>query len=227
MKQVKDISYLGKDFQQIRKNLIDFSKQYFPDSYTDFNESSPGMLFIEMAAYVGDVLSYYADNNLKESLLEQASESGNIFDLAKTLGYTAKNSVPAYVDLDVYQLVPSIGTGDTIRPDYDYALSIKSGMRVKQENGNSVFRTLTDINFNFSSSIDTTEVTIYETDASTNLPTYYLLKKKIKSVSGDVKTKKFTFNQAIAYDKIALTDTNIINIISVTESDGDAWYEVP
>lgn len=227
MKQVKDISYLGKDFQQIRKNLIDFSKQYFPDSYTDFNESSPGMLFIEMAAYVGDVLSYYADNNLKESLLEQASESGNIFDLAKTLGYTAKNSVPAYVDLDVYQLVPSIGTGDDIRPDYDYALSIKSGMRVKQETGNSIFRTLTDINFNFSSSIDTTEVTIYETDASTNLPTYYLLKKKIKSVSGDVKTKKFTFNQPIAYDKIALTDTNIINIISVTESDGDAWYEVP
>lgn len=227
MKQVKDISYLGKDFQQIRKNLIDFSKQYFPDSYTDFNESSPGMLFIEMAAYVGDVLSYYADNNLKESLLEQASESGNIFDLAKTLGYTAKNSVPAYVDLDVYQLVPSIGTGDDIRPDYDYALSIKSGMRVKQETGNSIFRTLTDINFNFSSSIDTTEVTIYETDASTNLPTYYLLKKKIKSVSGDVKTKKFTFNQPIAYDKIALTDSNIINIISVTESDGDAWYEVP
>jgi len=227
MKQVKDISYLGKDFQQIRKNLIDFSKQYFPDSYTDFNESSPGMLFIEMAAYVGDVLSYYADNNLKESLLEQASESGNIFDLAKTLGYTAKNSVPAYVDLDVYQLVPSIGTGDDIRPDYDYALSIKSGMRVKQETGNSIFRTLTDINFNFSSSIDTTEVTIYETDVSTNLPTYYLLKKKIKSVSGDVKTKKFTFNQPIAYDKIALTDSNIINIISVTESDGDAWYEVP
>ena len=69
MKQVKDISYLGKDFQQIRKNLIDFSKQYFPDSYNDFNESSPGMLFIEMAAYVGDVLSYYADNNLKESLI--------------------------------------------------------------------------------------------------------------------------------------------------------------
>ena len=165
--------------------------------------------------------------NLKESLLEQASESGNIFDLAKTLGYTAKNSVPAYVDLDVYQLVPSIGTGDDIRPDYDYALSIKSGMRVKQETGNSIFRTLTDINFNFSSSIDTTEVTIYETDASTNLPTYYLLKKKIKSVSGDVKTKKFTFNQPIAYDKIALTDSNIINIISVTESDGDAWYEVP
>ena len=81
MEITKDISYLGKDFGQFRKNLIDFTKQYFPNDYTDFNESSPGMLFMEMASYVGDVLSYYADNNLKESLLEQASERKNIYDL--------------------------------------------------------------------------------------------------------------------------------------------------
>ena len=100
-------------------------------------------------------------------------------------------------------------------------------MRVKQNNGPSVFRTLDDINFNFSSSIDTTEVTVYETDSATKLPTYYLLKKKVKSVSGDVKTKKFTFTQPIAYDKIVLPDSNVIDVISVTESDGDAWTEVP
>ena len=80
MEVTKDVSYLGKDFGQFRKNLIDFTKQYFPNDYNDFNESSPGMLFMEMSAYVGDVLSYYADNNLKESLLEQASERKNIYD---------------------------------------------------------------------------------------------------------------------------------------------------
>ena len=69
----KDISYLGKDFGQFRKNLIDFTKQYFPNTYTDFNESDPGTMLLELSAYVGDVLSYYADNNLKESLLDQAS----------------------------------------------------------------------------------------------------------------------------------------------------------
>jgi len=227
MNQSKDVSYLGKDFAQLRQNLIEFSKQYFPNTYTDFNETSPGMLFIEMSSYVGDVLSYYADNNLKESLLEQATESGNIFDLAKSLGYTPKNSVPAHVTLDVFQLVPSIGTGDNVRPDYEYALSIKPGMRIKQKNGNSFFRTTEEVDFGFSSSFDSTEVTIYETDSSTNIPTYYLLKKKTKAVSGEIKTKKFVFNQAIAYDKIVLPESNVIEVISVTESDGDAWTEVP
>ena len=223
----KDISYLGKDFNQLRKNLIDFSKQYFPNTYNDFNESSPGMLFMEIAAYVGDVLSYYADNNLKESFLEQASERANIYDLAKSLGYRPKNVVPAYVTLDVYQLVPAIGTGINVQPDFNYALSIKPGMQIKQTAGSAVFRTLDSVDFGYSSSIDSTEITIYETDDATKLPTYYLLKKQTKAVSGEIKKQSFTFSNAIAYDKIVLPDSNIIEIISVTESDGDNWYEVP
>ena len=227
METKKDISYLGKDFSQFKQGLIDFTKQYFPTSYTDFTDAAPGMIFLELAAYVGDVLSYYADNNLKESMLEQATERSNIYDIAKSLGYSPNNVVPAYVTLDVFQLVPAIGTGINVAPDYNYALSIKSGLRVKQSTGNSVFRTLDSIEFNFSSSANPTEVTIYETDSATNLPTYYLLKKQVRAVSGNVKTATFTFGTPVAYDKIVLPDTNIIEIISVTESDGDNWYEVP
>jgi hypothetical protein len=227
METKKDVSYLGKDFSQIKKNLIDFTKQYFPTTYTDFNEASPGMMLIEMAAYVGDVLSYYTDNTLKESMLEQASERGNIYDIAKALGYRPKNSVPAYVTLDVYQLVPSIGSGANVRPDFNYALSIKPGMQVKQSNGSSVFRTLDLLDFKFSSSYDPTEVTIYESDNTTKQPVYYLLKKQSNAVSGEVKTATFTFGTPIAYDKVVLPETNVIEIISVQESDGDFWYEVP
>lgn len=227
METKKDISYLGKDFSQFKQGLIDFTKQYFPTSYTDFTDAAPGVIFLELAAYVGDVLSYYADNNLKESMLEQATERANIYDIAKSLGYSPNNVVPAYVTLDVFQLVPSIGTGANVAPDFNYALSIKPGMRVKQSNGNAVFRTLDSIDFNFSSSIDTTDITIYETDSATNLPTYYLLKKQVRAVSGNVKTATFTFGTPIAYDKVVLPDSNIIEIISVTESDGDNWYEVP
>ena len=227
METKKNVTYLGKDFGQFRKGLIDFTKQYFPDTYTDFNESAPGMIFLELASYVGDVLSYYADTNLKESLLEQASERSNIYDIAKSLGYNPNNVVPAYVTLDVFQLVPSIGTGSAVVPDFNYALSIKSGLRVKQNNGAAIFRTLDSIEFNFSSSIDTTEVTIYESDPITKLPTYYLLKKQVRAVSGEVKTATYNFTTPVPYDKIVLPDTNIIEIISMTEADGDNWYEVP
>jgi len=227
METKKDISYLGKDFNQFRKNLIDFAQQYFPTTYTDFNQSAPGSLFLEMSAYVGDVLSYYMDVNLRESLLDQASERTNIFDIAKNLGYQPKNVIPAYVTLDVYQLLPAIGTGVNVRPDFDYALSINPGMRIQQSNGASIFRTMDSIDFSFSSSFDPTEITIYESDPTTKLPTYYLLKKQVMAVSGDVKTTSFTFTNPVAYDKVVLPESNIIEIISVTESDGDNWYEVP
>ena len=223
----KDITYINKDFGQFRKNLIDFTKQYFPDSYNDYDETSPGMLFMEMASYVGDVLSYYADNNIKESLLEQATERSNIFDIAKELGYTPKNAIPAYTDVDVFQLVPSIGSGDNVQPDYNYALTIKPGFQIKQNDGPAVFRTLDSVDFAFSSSINTTEVTIYETDDTTKQPIYYLLKKKARAVSGTVKTTTFTFGSPIAYDKVVLPDRNIIDVISCEESDGDNWYMVP
>ena len=64
----KTINYVGKDFGKLRQNLIEFSKTYFPDTYSDFNETSPGMIFIEMASYVGDILSFYQDVQLKELL---------------------------------------------------------------------------------------------------------------------------------------------------------------
>jgi len=226
MEVTKDVSYLGKDFGQFRKNLIDFTKQYFPNDYNDFNESSPGMLFYGNVAYVGDVLSYYADNNLKESLLEQASERKNIYDLARSLGYKSKNAIPAYTDLNVFQLVPSTGSGVNNSPDFSYALSIKPGMQVKEDGGAAEFRTLDSIDFTFSSSFNTTEVTVYESDEVTNQPTYYLLKKKAKVVSGDVKTATFTFTSPKQYDKIVLDETNVIDIISCQESDGDNWYHV-
>lgn len=223
----KQISYLGKDFSQFRKNLIEFTKQYFPKTYTDFSESDPGTMLIELSAYVGDVLSYYADNNLKESIIEQASEKSNIFELARTLGYNVKNVKAAHVTLDVFQLVPAIGTGDDVRPDYDYALSIKPGARIKEDGGNAEFRTIDYVDFNTSSSLDPTEVSIYESDDATNLPIYYLLKKQTKAISGKVKTSSFDFGSPLPYDKVVLPDTNIINIISVEETDGDNWYEVP
>jgi len=224
----KDVKFIGRDFGEIRKNLIDFTKTYFPNTYNDFNESSPGMMFMEMASYVGDVLSFYTDTQLRESLLTNAEEKSNLFNLAMAYGYKPKNYVPATTTLDVFQLVPSKGSGDNVRPDYDYALKIANGMQVgSSENNNVNFIAAAEVDFSVSSSLNPTDVTVYQIDANTNEPIYYLLKKQVKVSSGKLKTKEFEFGSPKIYDKIKIVDDTIIRIKSITDDDGDEWTHVP
>lgn len=223
----KDIRYLNKDFDQFRANLIEFTKQYFPNTYNDFNETSPGMMFMEMAAYVGDVLSYYTDNQLKESLLTAAADRSNIVGLAASVGYKAKNKIPATVDLDVFQLLPAKTEGSTKVPDWSYALTLKEGMVVRDENTNIEFRTTSLINFSVSSSFNPTEVTIYQVNDVNKTPEYYLLKKSVKAIAGTLVTESYTFGSAKRFDKILLDTTEAIEVVSITDSDNNVWTEVP
>ena len=224
----KDVSLIGRDFGEIRKNLIDFTKTYFPNTYNDFNESSPGMMFMEMASYVGDVLSFYTDTQLRESLLTTAEEKGNLFNLAAAYGYKPKNVTPATTTLDVFQLVPAKGSGDSVRPDFSYAFTVDKGMAVGSDEFNEVqFNTVSQINFAFSSSFDPTEISVYQIDENTNEPIYYLLKKKVKASSGTPNTITRVFQTPKIYDKIKLEIPNIIKIKSIIDDDNDKWTEVP
>ena len=224
----KDVKLIGKDFGELRKNLVDFSKTYFPNTYNDFNESSPGMMFIEMASYVGDVLSFYTDTQLRESLLTNAEEKANLFNLATTYGYKPKNVCPASVNLDLFHLVPAKGSGVNVKPDFDYALKVASGMKVGSDSNGSVeFTTQFGVDFSVSSSFSPTEVSVYQIDENTNEPIYYLLKKSVKASSGAVKSEQYTFDSPRIYDKIKVTDDKIIKIKSIMDDDGDSWTEVP
>lgn len=215
----KDVRYLNKDFAQFRQNLINFAKNYFPDTYQDFNESSPGMMFLEMASFVGDVLSYYTDQSFRESLLSSARESSNILALSQLFGYKPRLNSPATCTLDVYQLVPGIGSGANIVPDMAFALVLASGMTVQTNNG-QIYHTEEPIDFNHDP-----EISVYEIDGSGDVARY-LLKKQVKVVSGETKTETFEFANPKAYDKIILPETNVIDIISVTDTANNPWYEV-
>ena len=223
----KDVKYLNKDFAQLRKNLVNFTKTYFPNTYNDFNESSPGMMFLEMSAYVGDVLSFYTDTQARESLLSQAEERYNIYQLAQMMGHKPKTFTPSTTKVDAYQLVPAEGSGTSARPDMKYALTVKSNAELVTEGGQK-FRTLDSVDFKFSSSANPTTVTVYELDDAANV-TYYLLKKQVDVVSGTIKTKDYTFGDPKIYDKIVLPeeDTNVLEIIEIRDQDNNIWYEVP
>ncbi len=226
-KATKEVRYLNKDFSAFKANLIEFAKIYFPNTYNDFNESSPGMMFIEMASYVGDVLSYYIDNQFKESLLSFAQEKRTVYNMAQSFGYKPKLGSPSTGMLDVFQTVPAIseGTGEnfTTRPDLRYALEVKSGMLISSGNGTQ-FSTVEDCNFKFSSSYDPMDITVYE--SSNNIPVTYLLKKSVKIESGATATEFFAFGDAVKFDRVALSNPVVTEIISCTDDDGNSWYPV-
>lgn len=224
----KDIRYLGRDFNSIKSNLIDFAKTYFPNTYQDFNESSPGMMFLEMAAYVGDVLSYYTDITLQESMITHAAERQNIINLAQSMGYIPRNKIASVVRLDVFQLLPSIDDGfGMMMPDWRYALAINEGMTVSSKSTTNLFRTTEYIDFKFSSSLDPTEVTPFEINDVTGEVEFWLVKKSVNAVSGTVINRSFQFGDVVPYRKITLEEPNLIEVLYGIDSDGNTWYNVP
>jgi hypothetical protein len=227
METKKDIRYLNKDFDQFRANLIEFAKTYYPNTYNDFNEASPGMMFMEMASYIGDVLSYYADSQLKESFLQTADSRANVLALAANVGYKTKNKIPAIVDLDVFQLLPAKNSASGKVPDWDYALTIKEGMIARTEDTGIEFRTSALVNFRTSSSFNPTEVTIYQVNDNDATPEYYLLKKTVKAIAGTINTETFDFGDARRFDKILINNDQCIEIVSIKDSDNNTWTEVP
>jgi hypothetical protein len=219
----KDIKYLNKDFSQFRGNLIEFAKTYFPQTYSDFNESSPGMMFIEMASYIGDSLSYYIDDTLKESLMVHADDVENVISLAQYLGYQPKVTSPAVTTLSVYQLIPSIGSDANNTYDETYFLRIKEGMQVEAENGTAF---ITQDEVDFSDETDR-EITVYQRDVNTGDISFYLVKKKVKAISASVEEAEFTFGQYEPFRTIDLAETNIIDIYDVRDGNGNKYYQVP
>lgn len=222
-----DIKYLNKDFSTFRNELIEYAKSYYPTVYNDFSQASPGSMFIEMASYVGDVLSFYLDNQLQETFLQYAKQKNNLYTMAYMFGYRPKVVSAANVDLDVYMQVPALGSVGNRYPDFTQAAVIQPGMQVRSNVSNNIsFYVPNKVDFTVSSSLDPTEVSVYLADSSGN-PTKYLLKKTTQAISGQVKTLSVPFGNAQRFSTINIQDSNVITVLKVVDSSDNVWYEVP
>ena len=185
MAQERDIKYINREFGDFRGQLIEFAKNYFPDSYNDFSPTSPGMMFIEMASYVGDVMSFYQDTQLQETFLQYAKNPSNLYTLAYMMGYTPRVTSIAETELTVTQRVAAVGSNYT--PNWDQALRVSENSSIAASIGsNPTFLTDDVVDFKHSSSYDPTTVTLHSVDGDN--PAEYLLSKKVKATSGTVNT---------------------------------------
>ncbi len=219
-----NVNYTSKDFSTIKADLIEYTKSYFPDTYKDFNETSPGMMLIELSSYVGDVLSYYIDYNYKENLISTATEKRNIRRLSEFLGYKAPNKTPSVVRLKVTTDISADGT--TGLPVYGEAPnSIDSGLQIASNVDSQIlFETTSEIDFTSSGSGDPfISAPSLNSDGEASS---YTLTRYVRAVSGQTKTKSFTISSPTKFLELDLGEDNIVEIISCIDGSGQKWYEV-
>ena len=227
MADTKNVQYLNRDFDSLKAQLINFAKTYYPNTYNDFSEASPGMMLIEMSSYVGDVMSFYIDNQIQENFLQFAKQRKNLLALAYNSGYRPKVSSAASTLMSVYQIVPATISSGSVEPDFNYTLILEEGTQIQSSIDSSVSFYIDDkVNFSQSGAFSDTEISVYSTD-NDNQPNFYLLKKQVKATSGTLTSATFTFGNPERYPTVVLADSDILGIVNVTDSNGNVWYEVP
>ena len=227
MAEIRDIKYVAREFSDYKQELVEFAKNYFPDSYNDFSPTSPGMMFIEMAAYVGDILSFYQDTQLQETFLQYAKEPSNLYSMAYMMGYRPKVTNVSEVELTVSHNVGA--NPSTNSPNWNQALTVNANATVTSTSkGRSNFFIENKVDFNYSSSYDPTDVVISQITGG--IPSEFTLTKKVKAFSGTVKSIAQTYAAAEKFTTITIEDANIVGILDITDNSEDElkeWYEVP
>ncbi len=219
-----NVNYTSKDFSTIKADLIEYTKSYFPNTYKDFNETSPGMMLIELSSYVGDVLSYYIDYNYKENILSTATEKRNVRRLAEFLGYKTANKTASIAKLKV---TTNIGVDSNGNPDYSAApASIGTGLQIKSNvDSELIFETTGEVDFTVSGSPDTPSISAPDLDANGEASSYTLT-RYVRAISGETKSKSFTVTSPTKFLELDLGVNNVVEILDVTDSSGQKWYEV-
>lgn len=220
--KVRSIKYNGKDFQGLKRNLMDFSEAHHSGAFQDFNESSPGMAALELAAYVGDVLSFYQDRQFEELKDETARQIENVTAFAKQRGYRPQGKRAAQGTVTFFLEVPSTTLNGKIVPDDTYAPILRMGARVQGPNS-TLFETLDDVNFSAS---DGRMVTGSRFDSNTGLPTHFAIRKDVSITAGETVTESFVISEFQQFREIELTNEDVLEVISVTDSESNTWYEV-
>ena len=227
MNHTKDIKYLNKDFLDFKSGLVEFAKNYFPDSYNDFSETSPGMMLIELASYVGDVMSFYQDVQLQETFLPYSKNESTLYDLSYLTGYRPKVTSVSETEIEIRQTVDAVVSGSTYIPNWNQAASISENAQLVANTDKELpFITTRAVNFRLSSSFDPTQVLLSQVDGG-GIPISFVIIKKVPVYSGEILTQTFTVGTVEKFLTLELDNVNIVNVLDINDSNGNKWYEVP
>lgn len=221
----KSIKYVNKDFQSFKRDLVKFSQAHHSGSFQDFNETSPGMALLELTAYIGDVLSFYQDMQFEELRQENARQIENVAAFAKMRGYKPAGKRAARGTEAFFIEVPATTENGLTVPDQRYIPILRRGAKLDGPGGN-IFESLEDIPFSASTNDSPLFVTGSRFDEATGLPTHFALRKTGDVIAGETKEDSTTIDTFQPFLNIELSNPDVIEVLSVTDSDGNEWFEV-
>jgi len=218
-KKLQPIDYTSRDFDSIRRDLENYAKRYYPDSYKDFNKASFGSLMLDTVSYVGDILSFYLDYQANESFLETAVEYNNVVKLARSLGFRLDRSPSSQGVLTFYIQVPA--NAATVGPDLAYAPILQQGSTFSSDGG-GLYTLLEDVDF----SILTNQVVPKDIDNTTNAALNYVIRAQGRAVSGQTSYKEVSVGAFEKFLKVDLNTRNVSQVLSVVDTEGHEYVEV-
>jgi hypothetical protein len=218
-KKIVPIKYTSRDFQTIKDDLVEHAKRYYPNTYKDFSEASFGSLMMDTVAYVGDILSFYLDYQANESFLDTAAEFDNVIKIGNQFGYKHSSANSSTGIASFYISVPANATA--LGPNATYLPVLKKGSVFSTRN-NTRFILNDDVRFDNPNN----EIRILRTEPTTGRPLYYAVKALGPVISGVIDSETITIGAYEKFRKVTLSQLDIVEILSVTDSEGHEYYEV-
>lgn len=215
----KQVKYTGRDFNSLKSQLLEFAKQYFPDKFNNWNDYSIEMLYTEMASYVGDSLHFNIDEKFRNNFMQYADEAESVFRLAKERGYSPQTVSVAVGTVEFSQEVPAVLSGSVYEPDVSYAGVVNSGTIVSNANSSNRFEVIDTIDMD-----EYTDSVVVET-GSGGEPVTFRIFKDTRVRSGQRQTKNISVS-SFQTNLELFVDSNVAYIESVTDAEGNDWFEV-
>ena len=217
-KKLEAINYTSRNFASIRRDLENFTKRNYPNTYKDFNQASFGSLMLDTVSYIGDILSFYLDYQANESFLDTAIEYNNVVRLVRQLGFKLNPNMSTYGILTLYIKVPSSTT--TQGPDMSYIPLLKAGSNFTSEVG-GFYSLIDDVDFKK----EQNQIVVSDVDGS-GAPTHFVIRAQGRAASGRIGRDTFTVGAFERFRRLPLSISKINNVVSVYDREGHRYYEV-
>ena len=226
-RNARNRTYLARDFDSFRADLLRYSRTYFGDKIQDFSEASVGGLFLDMAATVADSMSFYMDHQFRELGWSTAIEIDNVSRMLQEAGVKSSGASPSSVTVTIFLEAPSKLVNGNYVPSPDALPRILQSTILASSSGIS-FATTEDIDFAETDRLGNLRAAyvVGDVDASNN-PTSFILKRDVVCTSGNVATETFTIgNSPSPFFTLTLVNTDVSEIMNVVDAEGNEYYEV-